>query len=122
MTLWNPYDPHSVAGFFDSEYMFGLSGFDIVIGNPPYGATYPAEHKPIFKKHYKSARTINEKEAKRLYPAQWQDKLQVGSLNTYSLFIEQELQSLRYTRHSKPNRADECNSQRVYAGLTQAPT
>ncbi|MDL0080330.1 Eco57I restriction-modification methylase domain-containing protein [Helicobacter zhangjianzhongii] len=89
LTSWNPYDPHSVAGFFDSEYMFGLSGFDIVIGNPPYGATYPAEHKPIFKKHYKSARTINEREAKRLYPTQWQDKLQVGSLNTYSLFIEQ---------------------------------
>ena len=36
LTSWNPYDPHSVAGFFDSEYMFGLSGFDIVIGNPPY--------------------------------------------------------------------------------------
>ena len=89
LTQWNPYDPHSVAEFFDSEYMFGLSGFDIVIGNPPYGATYPAEHKPIFKKHYKSARTINEREAKRLYPAQWQDKMQVGSLNTYSLFIEQ---------------------------------
>ncbi|MBR2494332.1 Eco57I restriction-modification methylase domain-containing protein, partial [Helicobacter sp.] len=89
LTSWNPYDPHSVAGFFDSEYMFGLQGFDIVIGNPPYGATYPAEHKLIFKKHYKSARTINEREAKRLYPKEWQDKLQVGSLNTYSLFIEQ---------------------------------
>ncbi|WP_299326466.1 DNA methyltransferase [uncultured Helicobacter sp.] len=36
LTQWNPYDPHSVAEFFDSEYMFGLSGFDIVIGNPPY--------------------------------------------------------------------------------------
>ena len=36
LTQWNPYDPHSVAGFFDSEYMFGLSVFDIVIGNPPY--------------------------------------------------------------------------------------
>ena len=50
LTQWNPYDPHSVAEFFDSEYMFGLSGFDIVIGNPPYmqvqKGTYPASHFP----------------------------------------------------------------------------
>ena len=50
LTLWNPYDPHSVAGFFDSEYMFGLSGFDIVIGNPPYmqvpKGVYPISHFP----------------------------------------------------------------------------
>ena len=50
LTQWNPYDPHSVAEFFDSEYMFGLSGFDIVIGNPPYmqvqKGIYPASHFP----------------------------------------------------------------------------
>ena len=50
LTSWNPYDPHSVAEFFDSEYMFGLSGFDIVIGNPPYmqvqKGIYPASHFP----------------------------------------------------------------------------
>ena len=34
---WNPYDQNAVAGFFDPEWMFGVSdGFDIVIGNPPY--------------------------------------------------------------------------------------
>lgn len=34
---WNPYDQNTSAGFFDSEWMFGiLDGFDIVIGNPPY--------------------------------------------------------------------------------------
>ncbi|WP_394952050.1 hypothetical protein [uncultured Helicobacter sp.] len=21
---WNPFDPHSVAGFFDSQWMFGI--------------------------------------------------------------------------------------------------
>ena len=50
LTQWNPYDPHSVAEFFDSEYMFGLSGFDIVIGNPPYmqvpKGMYPISHFP----------------------------------------------------------------------------
>jgi adenine-specific DNA-methyltransferase len=36
---WNPYDSHSIAGFFDSEWMFGTTledGFDVVIGNPPF--------------------------------------------------------------------------------------
>lgn len=36
---WNPYDQNASAGFFDSEWMFGITdGFDICIGNPPYGA------------------------------------------------------------------------------------
>ncbi|MCD8069781.1 MAG: Eco57I restriction-modification methylase domain-containing protein [Akkermansiaceae bacterium] len=33
---WNPYDQNAVAPFFDLQWMFGLGGFDIVIGNPPY--------------------------------------------------------------------------------------
>jgi len=34
---WNPYDQGQFADFYDSEWMFGLqTGFDIVIGNPPY--------------------------------------------------------------------------------------
>ena len=37
---WDPYDQNSHAGFFDPQWMFSLnedfSGFDIVIGNPPY--------------------------------------------------------------------------------------
>ena len=34
---WNPYDQNGIANWFDPEYMFGVnSGFDIVIGNPPY--------------------------------------------------------------------------------------
>jgi len=35
--LYNPFDPVSVAPFFDSYFMFNVrDGFDIVIGNPPY--------------------------------------------------------------------------------------
>ncbi|MFZ4724295.1 MAG: Eco57I restriction-modification methylase domain-containing protein [Paludibacter sp.] len=35
---WNPYDQNTFADFFDIEWMFGIKdGFDIVIGNPPYG-------------------------------------------------------------------------------------
>ena len=34
---WDPYDQNSAAAWFDPLYMFGVdSGFDIVIGNPPY--------------------------------------------------------------------------------------
>jgi len=34
---WDPYDQNASAPFFDPKWMFGLStGFDIVLGNPPY--------------------------------------------------------------------------------------
>lgn len=33
---WNPYDQNANADFFNLEWMFGETGFDIVIGNPPY--------------------------------------------------------------------------------------
>lgn len=37
LSQWEPYDPNSVATFFNPAWMFGLNdGFDIVIGNPPY--------------------------------------------------------------------------------------
>ena len=39
---WNPYDQNASADFFDPEWMFGISGgFDVVIGNPPYGMLQP---------------------------------------------------------------------------------
>jgi hypothetical protein len=37
MAAWDPFDQNCAAGFFDPEWMFGLSArFDLVIGNPPY--------------------------------------------------------------------------------------
>ena len=35
LTAWNPFE-NKPAEFFDPEWMFGESGFDLVIGNPPY--------------------------------------------------------------------------------------
>jgi hypothetical protein len=38
---WDAFDPQASADFFDPHWMFGsklIDGFDIVIGNPPYGA------------------------------------------------------------------------------------
>jgi hypothetical protein len=37
LAQWNPFDQNAAASFFDPEWMFGINtGFDIVIGNPPY--------------------------------------------------------------------------------------
>ncbi len=36
LAKWNPYKQNDSADFFDPEWMFGLKGFDVVIGNPPY--------------------------------------------------------------------------------------
>ena len=49
-------------------------GFDIVIGNPPYGAKLSENEKCILLKYYETAKTIKG--------------IQKGSLDTYTLFIE----------------------------------
>ena len=71
---WNPYDQNAVADWFDAEYMFGMSsGFDVVIGNPPYisaldfASIYGAEAREELKAIYDTAK---------------------GSYDIYVLFIE----------------------------------
>jgi len=49
-------------------------GFDIVIGNPPYGAKYDNQTRRYYKNTYVTANSIRG--------------LQKGSLDTYTLFIE----------------------------------
>ena len=49
-------------------------GFDIVIGNPPYGAKYDSQTKRYYKNTYVTANSIRD--------------LQKKSLDTYTLFIE----------------------------------
>ncbi len=36
MAAFDPYNQNSSAPFFDPHWMFGNTGFDVVIGNPPY--------------------------------------------------------------------------------------
>jgi hypothetical protein len=56
---WNPYDQNASSGFFDPEWMFGITdGFDITIGNPPYGIVFDIRYKeqlevlyPTFKRN-----------------------------------------------------------------------
>ena len=53
MAKWDPYDQNLSSAFFDAEWMFNIKdGFDIVIGNPPYGFRniLSPEEKKYFRK------------------------------------------------------------------------
>lgn len=78
---WNMFDQNSAASFFDTDWMFGVKdGFDIVIGNPPYG---------IFnKKQNKGESIIVEPEILDFYKTSPIYKpAQGGMLNIFRLFI-----------------------------------
>lgn len=46
MALWDMFDQNSAASFFDADWMFGIKdGFDVVIGNPPYGVSIKGEYR-----------------------------------------------------------------------------
>lgn len=74
---WDPFDPQASADFFDPHWMFGKSladGFDVVIGNPPYGATLSPDAKASARENYKH---------------------QDYQLDTYLLFLERGVTLLR---------------------------
>jgi adenine-specific DNA-methyltransferase len=75
LSKWDPYNQNTSSPFFDTEWMFGIkNGFNVVIGNPPYGALSKPEDKKYFKDHYITTKTIKN--------------YQKGSLDTYTIFIE----------------------------------
>jgi adenine-specific DNA-methyltransferase len=50
---WDPYDQNASSSFFDPEWMFDIQdGFDIITGNPPWGAHLSTEDKQYFKEYY----------------------------------------------------------------------
>lgn len=53
LARWNPFG-HERVDWFDSEWMFGVKAFDIVIGNPPYGVNFSDEVKKYIQENYKS--------------------------------------------------------------------
>lgn len=60
IVAFDPYDQNQSSGWFDPEWMFGMTnGFNIVIGNPPYGHTI-SENKEYFIKKYVSAEGKHE--------------------------------------------------------------
>lgn len=77
MASWDPYNQNNFAGFFDSEWMFGLqNGFDVVIGNPPFVRVQnlSKEEKTYYNEHFHSA---------------------TGNYDLYVLFIEKGFLLLR---------------------------
>ena len=81
LASWNPYDQNASADFFDAEWMFGIqSGFDLCIGNPPYG---------LLNKRQNKAEAIVVTEEQLYYyknhPAYF--PAQGGVINIFRLFI-----------------------------------
>ena len=71
---WNPFNVSYCSPFFDNILMFGMNdGFDVVIGNPPYGADID-DFTQIFEK---------------LYP-----KTSHGFKDTYKYFFDKSLSLL----------------------------
>jgi hypothetical protein len=75
---WDPFE-HKATEWFDSEWMFGLDGFDIVIANPPYI-------------HLESIKDLAQKLYKPLGFKTYEAR---GDI--YSLFYEKGVQSLKDT-------------------------
>jgi len=72
---WNPYDQNASADFFEMEWMFGVKdGFDIVIGNPPYGVKFSSEEKKLYNSLFRH---------------------QDYQLDSYLLFLEKGVQLVR---------------------------
>ncbi len=46
LAKWDIYDQNAQADWFDADWMFGIKeGFDVVIGNPPYGVSIKNEYR-----------------------------------------------------------------------------
>ncbi len=61
LAQWDPFDSQASSDFFDPHWMFGqalATGFDVVIGNPPYGfhQIHNATAKKYFRKHFAASK------------------------------------------------------------------
>ena len=60
IALWNRYDANATTDWFAPERMFGIrDGFDIVIGNPPYGAKISKDELKQIKANLRDTRNSN---------------------------------------------------------------
>ncbi|NMA30859.1 MAG: class I SAM-dependent DNA methyltransferase [Candidatus Methanofastidiosa archaeon] len=77
IATWNPFINNKPANFFDSERMFGVKKFDIVIGNPPYVQIQ-----------------YMKKDLKDLYKSQGFNTFELRG-DMYALFYEQGIRNLK---------------------------
>jgi len=79
LAAWNPFSDES-SSWFDSEWMYGVKHFDIVIANPPYGLINKKQNQKLG--HKMSHKTLElYKNLEEYKPA-----IQ-GVINVYKLFI-----------------------------------
>ena len=88
LASWDMFGQNSAASFFDADWMFGIKeGFDVVIGNPPYGL--------FNKKQNKGESIIVEPEILNYYKtAPIYKPAQGGMLNIFRLFIVRSIDYL----------------------------
>ena len=87
---WDPYDQNASADWFDPEWMFGITdGFDVVVGNPPYGLLNKRQNKTMG--HLVSAKEIQYYKTSPVYtPAMG------GMINVFRLFIVRSVHLLNH--------------------------
>ncbi len=78
LITYNPFKADNLTQFFDSNFMFGVNGFDIVIGNPPY-------------LRIQGIQKVNSELAKK-YKSLFRSA--TGSYDLYVLFLERGLNIL----------------------------
>ena len=89
---WSPFSNESTS-WFDAEWMFGIKdGFDIVIGNPPYGLLNK-------KQNQKSSIQVTDKEINYYKTFPLYAPAKGGMLNIYRLFICQSHHLLKANGH-----------------------
>jgi len=85
---WDPYDQNASAAFFDPEWMFGVKdGFDINIGNPPYGILNKRQNKA-------EAIVVTDEQLAHYKSSLDYAPVQGGMINIYRLFILKSVQLL----------------------------
>jgi adenine-specific DNA-methyltransferase len=84
LSTWDPFS-HRMTHWFDAEWMFGIAdGFDIVIGNPPYGLLNKKQNQKLG--HMVTKEEIDfYKNSGKYRPALG------GMINVFRLFIVQSL-------------------------------
>lgn len=88
LTSWDPFS-HKASTWFDCEWMFGISeGFDVVIGNPPYGLLNKKQNQKLGHK-------VTEIDLKYFKEMSLYKPAQGGMLNAYRLFVCQSINLLK---------------------------
>lgn len=89
LVAWNPFAFNVAETFLDPEWMFGVKeGFDIVIGNPPYGL--------VNKRQNKGVAIVVDEDTMAYYKdsPEFQEARGRGTINIYRLFIQKSLELL----------------------------